>query len=77
MTEGILAGVVITVFTAVITRFFANRNSLTKEDCSSRQGACIALVNLKLEHMTESLERLEAGQKGLVRILTGEKEDAD
>lgn len=46
----------------LITKLFATRNLVKKDDCIARQGACMMVVKVELEHIKESSKRLEEGQ---------------
>lgn len=69
LSETILGGIAIAMGSGLITKLIATRNTVKKDDCVAKQGACMALVTVQLEHIKESNKRLEEGQRVIMKQL--------
>ena len=67
--ETILGGAGIAMVTGLFTKLLVSRNVVKKDECIVKQGACMALVKIELEHIKEGQKELKEGQKEGQRIV--------
>ena len=63
MTEVILGGIIVSMFTGLIGYIIGNRGTIDDDECGRRQRACSGIICSELSHIKEAQSHMRDSQK--------------